>query len=145
MKKRTVILSIGLLLALAALCTCDRPRTRPTLEPGAVLLSYERTGGIAGFQDRLVIGADGEYYFDSQGHPERIGTLSAERRTQLQSWLENWSAFTLTLEDNPGGPDNMKREVIWNGAGKTTPTQAEQREVLQWVSALLDELSAVNR
>ena len=143
MKKHSLLLFVGITLLLALLCACDQPRVRPTIEPDAVLLSFERTGGIAGFMDRLTISAGGEYHLTRKGQPERIGALSSERRAQLDTWLQRFSAFTLTLEDNPGGPDNMKHEAIWSGVGKTAPTQAEQRQVLDWAAALLGELSAV--
>jgi len=143
MKKRAVPFVVCLLLIISVLCACDQPRVRPTIEPGGVLLSFERTGGIAGFMDRLTISAGGEYHLTRKGQPERIGALSSERRAQLDTWLRRFSAFTLTLEDNPGGPDNMKHEAIWSGVGKTAPTQAEQRQVLDWAAALLGELIAV--
>lgn len=132
-----------MLLIISLLCACDQPRVRPTIEPGGVLLSFERTGGIAGFMDRLTISAAGEYQLTRKGQPERNGTLNNEQRAQLDTWQQRFSAFTLTLEDNPGGPDNMKREAIWSGVGKTAPTQAEQRQILDWAAALLGELSAV--
>jgi hypothetical protein len=143
MKKHSLLLSVGITLLLALLSACDQPRVRPTIEPGGVLLSFERTGGIAGFMDKLVIGAGGAYHLSRRGQPERIGALSSEQRAQLDTWQQRFSAFTLTLEDNPGGPDNMKHEAIWSGPGKAAPTQAEQRQVLDWAATLLGELSAV--
>ena len=143
MKKRAVPFVVCLLLIISVLCACDQPRVRPTIEPGGVLLSFARTGGIAGFMDKLVIGAGGEYHVTRKGQPERSGTLSKEQRAQLDTWQQRFAAFTLTLEDNPGGPDNMKHEAIWSGVGKTASTQAEQREIMDWAAALLGELSAV--
>jgi len=143
MKKHSLLLFVGITLLLALLCTCDQTRVRPTIEPGGVLLSFERTGGIAGFMDRLTISAGGEYHLTRRGQPERIGVLRKEQRAQLDTWQQRLAAFTLTLEDNPGGPDNMKHEAIWSGAGKAAPTQAEQRQVLDWAATLLGELSAV--
>lgn len=143
MKRHIIFVDIILLLiVVAVVCACDQPRVRPVIEPGAVLLSFERSGGIAGFQDRLVIGYDGEYYLSRYRQLERIGTLSAERRAQLEPWLAGFGPFTLTFEDNPGGPDNMKRQLVWTGTGKAVPTQAQQNEILDWASSLLDELSA---
>ncbi len=142
MKRHRALWCIVLLLAGALLYACDQPGAPPTAEPGAVLLTFERIGGIAGFADRLAVAASGEYHLARSGQPERLGTLSAERRGQLQSWAGRFAAFSLTLEDNPNGPDNMKRQVVWAGAGKTVPSEAEQRVVLDWAAAVLDELGA---
>jgi hypothetical protein len=135
-----------ILLAVLAVCLsllvagCDRqPSTPPAPEPGQPLMVYERTGGIAGFQDRLVIGYNGEYYLGQQG-AERIGSLSAERVAQLRGWFVRLAPFTLRLEDNPGGVDNMVRQAIWSGLGKTPATQAEQRDILNWAGELFTEL-----
>ena len=140
---RRHVLWLGILLLFVSLpCGCDKPPSaRPTAEPGKPLLTFERTGGIAGFQDRLVIGYDGEYYL-AQGQRERIGMLSAERTTQLRGWYVRLAPFTLRLEDNPGGPDNMVRQVVWAGLGKVAASQAEQGEILKWAADLLAELSA---
>jgi len=106
------------------------------------LLVFERLGGIAGFQDKLVIGSNGEYYLSRQGQEERIGSLSSERRTQLQSWLERLAPFTLRLEDNPAKPDNLVRQLVWIGLGRVTANQTQQQEMLKWASDVLAELSA---
>ena len=142
MKRHRALCCIVLLLASALLYACDEPGAPPAAEPGAVLLTFERIGGIAAFDDRLAIAATGEFHLARRGQPERLGTLGAERRAQLQAWAGRFAAFTLTLEDNPNGPDNMKRQVVWAGAGKTVPSEAEQRAVLDWAAAVLDELGA---
>jgi hypothetical protein len=104
-----------------------------------LLLAFERTGGIAGFQDRLVIGNNGEYYLKTSG-VERIGSLSADRVSQLRDWFTRLALFTLRLEDNPGGPDNMVHQVAWTGLGKQVATQAEQQQILKWGTELLASL-----
>lgn len=142
MKKHWALWGIALFLASAVLCACDQPGAPPTAEPGAILLTFERLGGIAAFEDRLVIAAGGEYHLSRRGQPERLGTLGAERRVQLQSWASRFAAFTLTLEDNPNGPDNMTRRVVWAGSGKTVPGETEQQVMFDWAAALLDELGA---
>ena len=142
MKRHRALCCTVLLLSSALLHACDQPGAPPTAEPGAVLLTFERIGGIAALDDRLAVAAGGEYHLARRGQPERLGTLGAERRGQLQSWAGHFAAFALTLEDNPNGPDNMKRRVVWAGEGKTMPNEAEQHAVLDWAAALLDELGA---
>jgi hypothetical protein len=128
-----------------ALVSCDRPASvRPGDQRDTPLLSFARTGGIAGFQDKLVVGYSGEYYV-AQSTQELIGTLSTERRTQLGSWRDSIAPFTLKLEDNPGGPDNMVRQLVWQGRGKINADEQKQLEMLDWVSNLFVELSAPSR
>jgi len=145
MKRRPFLAIVIVLLVCTPLVACDRPGATPTPRPGAILLSYERTGGIAGFQDRLAIAVGGEYFLSRGGQAQGLGTLSAERRGQLQVWSGRFAPFTFALEDNPGGPDNMTRRVVWAGTGRTLPSEAAQRQVLDWASALLDELNASPR
>lgn len=140
MKRYALLLAVLCLLFVPLLSGCDRTAPEPQAEAGQPLLAFERTGGIAGFQDRLVIGYAGEYYLKS-GQLERIGSLSAENATQLRNWFVRLAPFTLRLEDNPGGPDNMVRQVTWAGLGKVNAVQVEQEEILKWASDLLAELS----
>lgn len=143
MKRRAMFISVLLVLAIALLSGCDQaPPVRPTSEPGAPLLVFERIGGIAGFQDKLVIGYSGEYYLERQGQEERIGLLSKERRAQLENWLDHFAPLTLRLEDNPGGPDNLLHQLVWTGRGTATANHTQQDEMLNWATSLLDELSA---
>lgn len=139
--KRNTLFGIVCLFTILVLASCDQPR-RPTAVPGSPLLTFERTGGIAGFQDRLVIGYGGEYYLTRSGRSERIGSLSPGKFTRLKEWMEQIAPFTLRLEDNPGGPDNLVRQLSWAGLGRTTPDEAQQHEILNWAVGLLDELSA---
>jgi len=146
MKRSAITLCALLLLWAILLGGCDRPAVvRPTAEPGASLLLFERIGGIAGFRDRLVIGYGGEYYLTSGRQVERIGLLSAEGQGQLQTWLAHFAPFTLKLEDNPGGPDNMLHRLVWTGLGRTNAAEAEQQDMLKWAGDLLAELSAAGR
>ncbi|MGC8787353.1 MAG: hypothetical protein ACP5Q1_08015 [Anaerolineae bacterium] len=139
--KRRILFPILCLLSILLLASCDQPR-RQTGVPGVPLLTFERTGGIAGFQDRLVIGYGGEYYLKRSGRPERIGSLSPGQLARLKNWMERIAPFTLRLEDNPNGPDNLVRQLSWTGLGRAVPDEAQQYEIMNWAVGLLDELSA---
>jgi hypothetical protein len=141
MKRRLLLLSLTLLVLVCGQSACGQSNIRPTSDPNATWLSFERSGGIAGFQDKLVLRASGEYHLTGRVQAERSGTLDANQRTQLQTWQGRFSSFALTLEDNPGGPDNMTRKLVWSGTGADKPSEAEQRQVLDWASKLLGTLS----
>ena len=131
-----------LLWALVVLTCCDRPpRGTATPEPGAPVLILERTGGIAGFADKLVLGTRGEYYLSRRGQLDRIGQLSRTQRGQLDDWLRRFGPFTLRFEDNPGGPDSMLHELMWDGVGPITPSDTQQQAMFEWAINLLADLS----
>lgn len=142
MLRRSIIM-VSLLLAVVLGSGCDRPLSVPkTPEPGVPLLILERTGGIAGFQDKLVIGYGGAYYLTRSGQNERIGTLGPDRLAQLETWAQGFAPLTLRLEDNPSGPDNLIQQLTWTGLGTGTANKGQQQEMLAWALNLLDELSA---
>jgi hypothetical protein len=105
------------------------------------VLIFERQGGIAGFQDKLVIGYAGEYYLWRDGR-DHIGLLDAERRVQLAGWSDSFVPFVIKLEDNPGGPDNLVHRLEWAALGRLYANQSQQEEILEWAANLLQELSA---
>ena len=121
---------------------CDRPAGRTLGTTPIPLLVFEQQGGIAGFQDRLVVGQGGEYHLRRGRRVERIGTLAASRKAQLEGWREGFQPFTLWQEDNPGGPDSLARQLTWAGQGKLQATESQQRELMDWAVRLLGELSA---
>lgn len=137
MTRRLARLTLALLL-IGLLCSCDQPHSSPQTSSEPVLV-VERTGGIAGFADHLVVGFDGQYYL-SQRQKEFIGSLSAESTAWLRDQYNRLAPFTLRLEDNPGGPDNMVRQIVWTGLGKEVATQAEQQKILNWGIDLLATL-----
>jgi len=141
---RRLMAMVSLLLAAVVLGSgCDRPLSVPkTPEPGVPLLIFERTGGIAGFQDKLVIGYGGEYYLSRSGQKERIGRLGPDELAQLETWAQGFAPLTLRFEDNPSGPDNLIQQLIWTGLGTGTADEEQQQEMLAWAVKLLDELSA---
>jgi hypothetical protein len=141
MSKNKMIAILLLLLAVAALNACDQPASSGPRGQGLPLFVLERQGGIAGFAEKLVLGGHGEYYLERGGGLQRIGTLQAPQRGQLDGWREGFADFSLKLEDNPGGPDNLVRLLTWYGDGTSEATQAQQQEILDWAIRLLNQLS----
>jgi hypothetical protein len=142
MRKVTALLLVLSALTTMGLAGCDRPpRSTVTPAPGAPVLILERTGGIAGFADKLALGANREYYLSRRGHQDRIGQLSQAQRAQLDDWLQRFGPFTLRVEDNPGGPDSMLHELMWDGVGPIVASETQQQAILEWARNLLAELS----
>lgn len=133
-----VVLSILVLLPSVSCRQPVTPSPTPSV-PQAPLIVVERRGGIAGFQDRVVIGKNGELYALVNGH-EQIGKLDNTKWQQLETWARQFAPFALTLQDNPGGPDNLVRHLTWNGNGSTAAIEAQQREIMDWCQELFASL-----
>ncbi len=131
----------ALLLCAVTCAGCDQPRARPDSKPGVALLVFEREGGIAGFQDLLAVGQGGQYFLHLGGRLPMMGVFDQEKQAQLESWQAGFAAFTFRLEDNPGGVDNLVRQLTWTGQGRQSASRAQQRELLDWAAQLLSELS----
>lgn len=140
MYKRTVII-LSMLWVVVLVTGCDRPApVLPGHSPVPLLIAEQR-GGIAGFQDRLILGQGGEYYLSRGGGLERIGSLQPEWRTQLDAWRSQFAPFAIKLEDNPGGPDSLIRQLWWAGLGTVRANEQQQQEILDWAIDLFYQLS----
>ncbi len=139
---KRVVLIISILSMVAVASGCDRPAQVLPGDNDVPLLTWEQLGGFAGFQDRLVLGQGAEYYLSRASGLERIGSLSPEWQTQLDAWRGRFAPFTLTLQDNPGGPDNLTRQLLWAGLGTVQADDLQQQEILDWAFGLFTELSA---
>lgn len=106
-------------------------------------VQFGANGGIAGFCDSLAVAADGAYTFARPCRDQALsGTLSGADLNSLQSWVKSLADFTLTLEDNPGGPDNLTTTLIFNGQGQVEADEMQRRVILDWVTGLAVRLDA---
>ncbi len=88
--------SAALLLALC-LGACAGPATQPGTTP---LVQYQRTGGIAGFDDHLVIMPDGKAQLTRRGSTTEF-TLDAATIAQVRALFEQGSFMALQGEYVP--------------------------------------------
>ncbi|HZN19395.1 MAG TPA: hypothetical protein VFB84_14640 [Micromonosporaceae bacterium] len=86
------------------------PPSGPT-SPGQPLIWYERTGGIAGFKDQLVVQADGSYTITSRHSPGRTGTLSPAKLTELRRVLDGAGFATIPATNPPTYPDGFEHHI----------------------------------
>jgi len=72
--KTWLIVCAGLMMVAVILSGCigQKPQTQTQSEPPSVLVKYERTGGIAGLDDRLVIFDNGAGIFTSRSASTEI-------------------------------------------------------------------------
>ncbi|RME48821.1 MAG: hypothetical protein D6791_02400 [Chloroflexi bacterium] len=109
--------------------------------PGPVVMQFRRQGGIAGLCDEVKVHSGGIIEYHTCGQPVNTATLTPEERQELADWVKELSAFTFKQEDNPGGPDNLMRELEFAGQGSTPATDEQKRTMLSWIEGIYAELA----
>lgn len=104
-------------------------------------LTFNISGGIAAFCDNLSITGSGDYTLTSCNQNGPVtGQLDEADRISLQTWRENLADFQVALEDNPDGPDNMARNLVFSGQGQIEVDETQQQVIFDWVNGLIIRL-----
>jgi hypothetical protein len=122
-RKWTIAYLIFLLvMAMAAGCLGTRAPVTDSPAPPAIILDYHRTGGIAGFDDRLVIFDNGAAVISTRSLNREFQVNQSELARMNQVFGE--AAFD-TLQGNytarRGGADFMRYSITYRG--KTVITE----------------------
>lgn len=142
----------------AALWTaaCDGPGAPPatpttapavtvTGDPSLIVLTWTRTGGIAGFCDGMTVSA---------GHRVTLGTcedpgaeqvtvfLSAEWVERVEEWRDRVGPFEYRQEDPAGQSDRMTVTVQFQGRRAPGASEAEQQEIASFAAELFTALQS---
>lgn len=147
MMRNIVWLAALLLILLTAGCGSAREQQRvegpantlPT--PGPVVMQFHRQGGISGLCDDVTLHTDGIIEYHTCGQPAHMATLTRSEQTDLAGWVGKLQGFTFKLEDNPGGPDNLVRELRFTGQGAVPATDEQKQNMLDWLEAIYSELA----
>ncbi len=112
------------------------------VEPASVALSWQRTGGIAGYADSLIVFRSGEIHAAWNGAPgggkdARLADLSQAQQAQLQGWLARYGNVTVNHQDPATASDQMAVSLTLIGDGSTQPSAAEQQALLDWAEGVL--------
>ena len=132
---------LAFLLLLAACAPATPTVTLPTPEkptelPDGVLLAWERTGGIAGFCDKVVIDADDQVaVYNCRGDVESTFALTETQRAQLNGWLDAYQPIAY-IQADPPVPDAMQVTLSLAGRGSETADDAAIQTILQFASDL---------
>ena len=113
--------------------------TPPTVEPqpqSSQAITFSVSGGIVGFCDTLTVSPAGDYNLDICSRESYTGILGEPDKSSLQAWVDNLADFQITLEDNPGGPDNLVTKLIFDGNGQTEADENQQKVILDWAGGL---------
>ncbi len=125
-------------LPLEATSEAETPiEARPDESADDNVVTFNISGGIVGFCDTLTVNEVGEYLFQSCRQEEFSGQLEPPDLESLQTWHDNLVSFRLVSEDNPGGPDNLTSELIFEGQGAVEADETQQQIIFDWVNGLL--------
>ncbi len=114
------------------------------VQPASLALSWQRTGGLAGFDDSLTVYRSGEVHARWRGAPgggkdARLADLTQDQQAQLQGWLAKYGAVSFKQGDPPA-PDQIAMDLALIGDGSAQPTTAEQQAIFDWAAGVLAAL-----
>jgi hypothetical protein len=116
------------------------------VEPASVALSWQRTGGIAGYADSLIVFRSGEIYAEwnrapAGGKEARLADLSMVQQAHLQGWLARFGTVSINHQDPAGVADGMAYSLTLMGHGSAQPSAAEQQAMLDWADGVISALA----
>ncbi len=107
----------------------------------AVMLTWHREGGIAGFCDDLNVYLSGKAIASScqsgETYPE--GTLTEAELGQLYDWSARFGALAVEMKD-PAVADAMTVILTFNGSGYAQPTEADKQAMSAWAQEIYGRL-----
>ena len=106
-------LLVGLLLVTAA-CAPLRPPSPPAGALATPILST-RTGGFAGFDDRVAVASDGAYTVNRRGQTAVSGQLAPAKQAALAAALAASGLFDADHRFETPGADQFTYTIAYNG------------------------------
>lgn len=116
----------------------------PQHDGNEAILEFRRSGGVAGFQDRLTIFADGFARLERGSGDPIEQPLTDELWDQIDNEILLFRPFAWHQEDNPGGPDNMVSDLDFYGRGRFETAPENEAEIVDHVQAVLTTLTSAN-
>jgi len=116
------------------------------IRPATVALTWNRSGGVAGFCDSLTIFLSGEVQATNCKSAEVIekrltDLLTAEQIATLNEWISKYGTLEIDLSDPKGVADAMSVHLKLMGLGtEQTISPADQQVLLQFVQDLGQKL-----
>jgi hypothetical protein len=109
----------------------------PNLHDLGVTLTWNRSGGIAGFCDQLFVFPQGYALAASckDANSQNRVMLSPEQKSTLQTWIQRFRSFTYEQKD-PAVADAMTVSLAFTGEGQEDPSEAEKAAMLEFASQI---------
>jgi hypothetical protein len=115
------------------------PPSPSTPDPGQVLVSYLRQGGIAGFRDELVVRPDGSYTVTGRNRSAVNGKLTPAELAELRRALQD-ANFAGLPTDSPLQIADGFTHVIRYGGRQVSAGDGNVPKTLAPVISLLDKI-----
>jgi len=116
------------------------PENGSTNDGNTPVLTWQRTGGIAGFCDEIEVFSDGAYNVaNCSAQPsKRREQLDAHQRSMLTDWIARFTSFK-DGEDSttPSYPDQMFVNTIFVGSGSIQPSAEEIAAISNFAASLV--------
>jgi len=116
------------------------------IQPATFALTWQRSGGIAGFCDSVTVFLSGEIY-GNQCKSQPNGTmntfdtlLSASEQLQFNEWISDYGQVTLDASDPKGVSDRMTLIVELYGNGNGKPGKPVQDKIFTWMQDIYNRL-----
>lgn len=106
-------------------------------------VSYRRTGGIAGGEDRITIAPDGTIETSGRLLGQRRGQISEFQIMQLVRLLEGWESLRPAYPAPPGSADAFEHEIEYRG--RTVRASDANHEMPEQFRRVKDRLEALAR
>lgn len=139
--------SAGLILAAWLLATCGAPSgssSKAAIGEG-VLVDFRRTGGIAGFDDHLIIRAGGDVTLERKGGVRHVFTVDKTVVLRLQQAIEEAGFFELASQAHPAEiiPDALIYRITCQTDGRRHTVETSDGAIPQQLMPLIDELNQI--
>jgi hypothetical protein len=124
---------------LVVACGSSPAAPRDSQQDAAVVLSWNRDGGFAGFCDDLKVTTTGDATASTcrtAGSSSR--KLPAADLTRLNEWRRTFGAVSVTSGDS-GSADAMTLKLTLAGTGQEQPSAAQRQEMLEWAQRVYNE------
>ncbi|RME46476.1 MAG: hypothetical protein D6791_08185 [Chloroflexi bacterium] len=141
-------ISAGLVLGAWLLATCGTPpsTSSSTIAAGGdILIEYRRTGGIAGFDDHLVIRKTGEATLQSKDGATQVFTVDAGTVSSLQHTIEQAGFFDLESRHRPGQiiPDALQYRITCQAGGRRHTVETSDGVIPEPLIPVIDQLNQI--
>ena len=84
------------------------------------MVTFVRSGGLAGVEERLVIGRDGQGMLTTRSQPKpSLFAIGSDDLAHLRSLLENARLSSLRRQYPPRGADMFQYDVAYSGQSVT--------------------------
>ncbi len=114
------------------------PKPSPTATTKISVLNWERTGGLAGFCDKVIVYESGSAdVINCKGDKKTRIQLTDAQREQLDHWLKTYKVIDFEQKD-PAVADAMSISLFLASGG----TQEADEETIQLILQFASELTA---